>query len=44
LLDSLPEVPLFLTPGRYGNVPLESTYQLAWHSVPERWKRVIEEP
>jgi hypothetical protein len=40
--DSLPEMPLFLTRGRYVNVPLETTYQNAWHGVPQRWKRVIE--
>jgi hypothetical protein len=38
----LPDMPLFLTPGHYINVPLESTYQAAWRGVPERWRRVIE--
>ena len=42
--DRLPDMPLFLTPSRYVNVPLESTYHIAWHSLPERWKRVIEKP
>lgn len=41
--QSLPEMPLFLTPGRYINVPLEATYQAAWRGVPQRWKRVIED-
>ena len=40
--DALPELPLFLTPQRYVNVPLESTYAAAYEDVPERWKRVIE--
>ncbi len=40
--DALPDMPLFLTPGRYINVPLEATYQTAWSGVPQRWKRVIE--
>jgi len=39
--DALPEMPLFLTPDRYINVPLEATYQAAWRGVPQRWKRVI---
>ena len=39
--DALPEMPLFLTPDRYVNVPLETTYQTAWRGVPQRWKRVI---
>jgi hypothetical protein len=39
--DTLPEMPLFLTPDRYVNVPLEATYQTAWRGVPERWKQVI---
>lgn len=37
----LPDMPLFLTPDRYINVPLEATYQTAWRGVPQRWKRVI---
>ena len=40
--DALPDLPLFLTPGRYVNVPLEATYAAAYADVPERWKRVIE--
>lgn len=40
--DPVPEMPLFLDPDRYVNVPLEQTYQAAWNCVPERWKRVIE--
>lgn len=38
----LPEMPLFLDPDRYIDVPLEQTYQNAWKSVPARWKHVIE--
>ena len=37
----LADMPLFLTPDRYINVPLETTYQAAWRGVPERWKQVI---
>jgi hypothetical protein len=36
------DMPLFLTPGWYVNVPLERTYQAAYEGVPKRWKRVIE--
>lgn len=39
--ESLPDMPLFLTPDRYINVPLETTYQTAWRGVPQRWKRVL---
>jgi hypothetical protein len=35
-------MPLFLTPERYVNVPLEETYLRAYEGVPQRWKRVIE--
>jgi hypothetical protein len=35
-------MPLFLTPDRYVNVPLEATYLGAYEGVPQRWKRVIE--
>ncbi|MBI2899199.1 MAG: DUF4058 family protein [Planctomycetes bacterium] len=40
----LPDMPLFLTPGIYVDVPLEATYQEAWRHVPARWKEVIEAP
>jgi len=38
----LRDMPLFLTPDKYINVPLEATYLAAWRGVPNRWKRVIE--
>jgi len=38
----LPDMPLFLAPEQYLNVPLERTYIAAWEGVPERWRRVIE--
>ena len=38
----LPDMPLFLDPGYYVNVPLEQTYMAAWRGVPERLRRVIE--
>lgn len=40
--DMLPEMPLFLEPEAYVNVPLEATYQAAWRGVPRRWQRVLE--
>ena len=40
--DTLPDVPLFLSRGRYVNVPLDRTYAIAYADVPERRKRVIE--
>lgn len=40
--DSLIDMPLFLEPGAYVNVPLEATYLAAYRGVPQRWKRVLE--
>lgn len=38
----LPEMPLFLDPEYYVNVPLETTYQATWRGTPERWRKVLE--
>ena len=40
--DSLPDMPLFLEPGAYVDVPLDATYGAAFLAVPERWRTVIE--
>lgn len=37
----LTDMPLFLTPGTYVPVPLESTYQVAWEAVPAVWRDVL---
>ena len=42
--DALPDMPLFLDPDTYVNVPLEATYQAAWRGLPQRWRRVLEPP
>jgi hypothetical protein len=42
--DALPPMPLFLDPESYISVPLEATYLAAWRGVPQRWRRVLEEP
>ncbi len=39
--EALPEMPLFLAPEYHILVPLEATYQAAWDTVPDRWKRVV---
>ena len=39
---TLIDMPLFLTPASYVQVPLDATYRRAWTSVPERWRRVME--
>ena len=39
---ALIEMPLFLEPEIYINVPLEETYMAAYQGVPQRWKRVLE--
>ncbi len=39
---TLIDMPLFLTPEIYVNVPLEATYFAAYDGLPRRWKRVLE--
>lgn len=38
---ALIDMPLFLTPERYVNVPLEATYAAAFQGVPRKWKAVL---
>jgi hypothetical protein len=40
--NPLPEMPLFLRPDRYVNVPLEATYGEAYSGVPMFWRGLIE--
>jgi Protein of unknown function (DUF4058) len=40
--DALIDMPLFLDPSRYVAVPLDETYQLAFDSVPRRWRTILE--
>jgi Protein of unknown function (DUF4058) len=40
--DALPEVPLFIRPGWYVPVPLESTYASTWRTFPAPLKRLLE--
>jgi hypothetical protein len=39
---TLPDMPLFLSPGRYIDTPLEATYRAAWRGMPERWRGELE--
>jgi hypothetical protein len=39
--DALPEMPLFLAPEYYINVPLDQTYQSTWEKLPDALKRLI---
>jgi hypothetical protein len=39
----IPQMPLFLRPDRYVNVPLEETYLEAYHSMPTFWRNVLEQ-
>ena len=41
---ALIEMPLFLTPEMYVNVPLEETYMAAYRGVPRKWKAVLDAP
>jgi len=38
----LPDVPIFLKPGRHILCPMEATYEAAYRGVPQRWKSVLE--
>ncbi|MCO6455311.1 MAG: DUF4058 family protein [Pirellulaceae bacterium] len=38
------DMPLFLTPETYINVPLETTYRAAYRGVPRKWREVLEAP
>jgi len=40
--DLLPDMPLFLNPGRYVTVPLESTYQATWDELPQQLREAID--
>jgi hypothetical protein len=40
--SALPEMPLFLRPDRYVQVPLEPTYQAAYRGMPAFWRDVLE--
>jgi hypothetical protein len=42
--DALPEMPLFLEAESYVQVPLETTYQLAFDEVPMPWRDVLSPP
>jgi hypothetical protein len=39
---ALPDMPLFLRPDRYVNIPLERTYQEAFAGMPVFWRDVLE--
>jgi hypothetical protein len=38
------DMPLFLTPDEYVNVPLEATYLAAYRGVARRWREVLDAP
>jgi hypothetical protein len=42
--DPLPDMPLYLEPGAYVPVPLETTYQANFAELPRRWRTVLEAP
>lgn len=42
--DSLPDMPLFLKPESYVQVPLETTYQATWDVFPAALKGLLETP
>jgi hypothetical protein len=39
--DVLVDMPVYLYPGMYIDVPLETTYVAAWETVPRRWQEVV---
>jgi hypothetical protein len=42
--DPLPDAPLFLAPGRYVNIPLETTYAASWAVTPQPIRDLVEAP
>lgn len=40
--EPMPDMPLFLNPDRYVNVPLEATYDSAFQGLPDVWRGVLE--
>jgi hypothetical protein len=40
----LKQMPLFVRPDRYVNVPLEPTYQSTYRGMPAFWRDVLEGP
>ncbi|MEM6313538.1 MAG: DUF4058 family protein [Planctomycetota bacterium] len=40
--DELPELPVFLRPGRYVTASLAETYAAAYDAVPSKWKKVLD--
>jgi hypothetical protein len=40
--DVLPDMPLFLTPDEYVNVPLEASYQIAYGRVPRFYRNILD--
>ena len=40
--SELIDMPLFLEPERYVQVPLEATYQAAYRGVPRRWRELLD--
>jgi hypothetical protein len=41
--DTLPDVPLFLAPGWYINIPLEATYERSWSYCPPSIRELFSE-
>jgi hypothetical protein len=39
--QNLPPMPIFLDPGWYVDVPLESTYEEAWGGTPRPWREML---
>ena len=39
--DPLPEMPVFLLPGKFVRLPLETTYEQAFSSVPRKFRQVL---
>jgi hypothetical protein len=39
--DVLPDMPLFLLPDWYVNVPLERTYEQTWRGLPAVWREAL---
>lgn len=41
---TIPNMPLYLRSGQYVSLPLEETYQTAWHYMPAKYKTLLTSP
>lgn len=40
--QEMPDMPIFLNPAWYVNVPLAGTYESAWRGMPKPFQRILD--